>query len=121
MIMRAVAVKPLIKNSASLLDIPKPVINDSEILIKTSRVGIDGTDIEINQGAYGEAPENEDILVIGHEAVGEVVEIGAKVTDVQVGELVVPTVRRGDFKKLPGAWNQEGPWFSLRVFQGISG
>ncbi len=94
--MKAVAVKPLTKNSASLLDMPKPVINDSEALIKTCAVGIDGTDIEINQGAYGEAPVDEDILVIGHEAVGEVEEIGAKVTDLHVGELVVPTVRRGD-------------------------
>lgn len=57
-------------------------------------VGIDGTDREINAAAYGQAPPGEDTLVIGHEAVGRVVALGEGVHGVEVGDVVVPTVRR---------------------------
>ncbi|TET52792.1 MAG: glucose dehydrogenase, partial [Actinobacteria bacterium] len=92
--MKAIAVRPKKANSVSLIEIEKPRINDGEILIKTISVGIDGTDIEINQGLYGEAPTEEELLVIGHEAVGKVVAVGKGVGNIQVDDFVVPTVRR---------------------------
>src|SRR5262249_35488972 len=43
---------------------------------------------------YGTPPDGESRLVIGHESLGEVVEVGAGVTHVEPGDLVVPMVRR---------------------------
>ena len=58
------------------------------------RVGIDGTDTEINQGLYGEAPRGSEFLVIGHESLGRVEEVGAGVNELHAGDLVVATARR---------------------------
>ena len=45
-----------------------------------SRVGVDGTDREINAAEYGAAPQGYDFLVIGHEGFGRVGEVGPNVT-----------------------------------------
>ena len=58
-------------------------------------VGICGTDREEAAGGRADAPAGEKELVIGHEMLAEVVEVGKKVTRVQVGDRVVITVRRG--------------------------
>ena len=65
-------------------------------MIRTSMVGIDGTDREIESGVYGTPPDGADYLVLGHEAVGRVNELGEEVEDLGVGQCVVPTVRRPD-------------------------
>jgi threonine dehydrogenase-like Zn-dependent dehydrogenase len=57
-------------------------------------VGICGTDREIGAFHYGTPPAGSDDLILGHEALAEVVETGPDVTAVRTGELVVPTVRR---------------------------
>ncbi|MBO0703130.1 MAG: glucose 1-dehydrogenase, partial [Candidatus Dormibacteraeota bacterium] len=53
-----------------------------------------GTDREISSFEYGTPPPGDDHLVIGHEALAEVIESGPAVERVQPGDLVVPTVRR---------------------------
>lgn len=92
--MRAVALKPQVVDSVDLVEAPEPTISPEEVLVKTLSVGIDGTDIEINSGAYGQAPDDESLLILGHEAVGRVDAVGSAVRDFSEGELVVPTVRR---------------------------
>ncbi len=72
---------------------PEPV--SGEVLLRTLVVGIDGTDREIAIGDYGEPPEREEGLTIGHEALAQVEKVGENAGDFAVGELVVPTVRRG--------------------------
>ncbi|GAJ04055.1 unnamed protein product, partial [marine sediment metagenome] len=57
-------------------------------------LGIDGTDMEINRGEYGEAPQGNDFIVLGHEAVGQIENPGT--TNLGKGDLVVPMVRRPD-------------------------
>jgi threonine dehydrogenase-like Zn-dependent dehydrogenase len=57
-------------------------------------IGICGTDKEICSFEYGTPPVGSDYLIIGHEALGEVVEVGAEVKKLKPGDLVVPTVRR---------------------------
>jgi len=57
-------------------------------------VGICGTDKEICSFEYGTSPSGQDHLVIGHEALGQVVEVGLAVDRLRPGDLVVPTVRR---------------------------
>lgn len=96
--MKAIAVTPGEVNSVRLIEIPKPNLKTNEIMVKTIRVGIDGTDREINEAQYGTAPENEDFLVLGHEALGRIVEIGqdCNTSGFQIEDIVVPLVRRPD-------------------------
>ena len=57
-------------------------------------VGICGTDWEICTFEYGTPPPGDDHLVIGHEALAEVVATGSAVGRLRPGDLVVPSVRR---------------------------
>jgi glucose 1-dehydrogenase len=96
--MKAIAVKPGIKNSVHLVEMPKPSIDaiadGRGVLVKVLRVGVDGTDKEINNAEYGAAPAGDDFLVIGHEGFGVVEEVGPSVTELKKGDYVVATVRR---------------------------
>jgi threonine dehydrogenase-like Zn-dependent dehydrogenase len=74
----------------SLGDVP----NGRGVLVKVLRVGVDGTDKEINNAEYGAAPEGFDYLVIGHEGFGVVEAVGENVHDLRPGDYVVATVRR---------------------------
>jgi glucose 1-dehydrogenase len=65
-----------------------------QVTLRVLEVGICGTDREICSFEYGMPPPGDDHLVIGHECLAEVVEVGPAVSRVQVGDLVVPTVRR---------------------------
>ena len=77
---------------------PKPsldqVPNGRGVLVKVLRVGVDGTDKEINAAEYGAAPPGFDFLVIGHEGFGQVEAVGPNVTELKPGDYVVATVRR---------------------------
>lgn len=92
--MKAVVVTPGEKNSARLEEVEEPKVGEHQLLVKVLQVGIDGTDLEINEGLYGEPPPGKSGLIIGHEAVGEVVGVGPVVEEIKEGDLVVPTVRR---------------------------
>ena len=92
--MKAVAVVPSQKE-LRMVDHPLPqVSNDKEIKVKTLDVGICGTDREICTFVYGKPPQGDDHLVLGHESLGRVVEVGDAVSRFKVGDLVVPSVRR---------------------------
>jgi len=92
--MKAGVVKPGEKDSARLIEMDMPVISSGQALVRLLELGIDGTDMEINRGEYGEAPPDEDFVVLGHEAVGQIENPGT--TKLGKGELVVPLVRRPD-------------------------
>ena len=96
--MKAISVFPGKPNSVHVADLPKPsldqVPNGRGVLVKVLRVGVDGTDKEINAAEYGAAPPGFDFLVIGHEGFGQVEAVGPNVTEVKPGDYVVATVRR---------------------------
>lgn len=92
--MKAIVAEPPKKNSVKLIEIPKPHPRKGQVLLETLCVGIDGTDREINEGIYGTPPNGSHYLVLGHEAVARVQEIGDQVESFSEGDLVVPTVRR---------------------------
>lgn len=92
--MKAIVVTPGVKDSIHMRDVPDPPLGAAEVAVKTIRVGLCGTDGEINQGLYGKAPDGSDFLILGHENFGVVAEVGKGVTDYAVGDLVVATVRR---------------------------
>jgi kynurenine formamidase/threonine dehydrogenase-like Zn-dependent dehydrogenase len=66
----------------------------SEVLVRVADVGICGTDREICAFEYGTPPPGASELVLGHEALAEVAEVGPDVSWARPGDLVVPTVRR---------------------------
>jgi glucose 1-dehydrogenase len=96
--MKAIAVVPGKPNSVHLAELPKPSVDEIPggrgVLVKVLRVGVDGTDKEINSAEYGAPPPGYDFLVLGHEGFGQVEAVGANVTEVQPGDYVVATVRR---------------------------
>lgn len=79
----------------ALLSHPSPQISAAgHVRVRTVEVGVCGTDREICAFGYGVPPAGAEYLILGHEAVGEVVEIGAGVSDLRIGDWVVPSVRR---------------------------
>jgi len=96
--MKAIAVFPGQPGSAHLADLEKPSLSDVAggrgVLVKVLRVGVDGTDKEINAAEYGAAPDGYPFLVIGHEGFGQVEAVGPNVSFIRPGDFVVATVRR---------------------------
>ena len=92
--MKAIAVAPGSKKLETI-DLPRPRLRGpSDVLVRVLDVGVCGTDREICAFEYGTPPAGAKHLVIGHESLGEVVEVGPEVTRVRPGDLVVPMVRR---------------------------
>jgi glucose 1-dehydrogenase len=97
--LKAIAVHPGVPNSMHLADAPEPSTNDVPggrgVLVEVLRVGVDGTDKEINAAEYGAAPRGDDYLITGHESLGRVVETGPNVPGtLKPGTYVVALVRR---------------------------
>jgi kynurenine formamidase/threonine dehydrogenase-like Zn-dependent dehydrogenase len=92
--MRAVVVVPQEKSVRLVERSTPPRPSGSQVLLRTVEVGICGTDREICSFEYGTPPPGATELVLGHEALAEVVEAGPEVTWARPGDLVVPTVRR---------------------------
>jgi threonine dehydrogenase-like Zn-dependent dehydrogenase len=92
--MQAVAVRPAAREVARI-DHPEPrLASPTDVKLRILEVGVCGTDREIARFQYGTPPEGSDWLVIGHESLGEVVEVGPEVQGLAPGDLVVPMVRR---------------------------
>ncbi|SVE47180.1 uncharacterized protein METZ01_LOCUS500034, partial [marine metagenome] len=71
-----------------LEDVPEPEVRDNDVLIKVDRTGICGTDLHIynwDEWAQKTVPVP---MVVGHEFVGEIVEVGKNVRDFHLGEIV---------------------------------
>ena len=92
--MRAIAMFPTEKK-IRLVDRPSPQLEgDAQARVRILEVGVCGTDHEIARFEYGAPPAGEPYLVMGHESLGEVVEVGSAVSNLKPGDLVVTTVRR---------------------------
>jgi threonine dehydrogenase-like Zn-dependent dehydrogenase len=106
--MRALTVAPGIANSARVEDVPEPLAEDGSVLVRTTAVGVCGTDRDIVCGHYGWAPPGQSRLVIGHESLGVVREAPPQAAVVP-GDLVVGIVRRPDPEPCPscaiGEWD----------------
>src|SRR5271165_6742815 len=92
--MKAVSVFPG-SREIKVIEQKEPGISQpDQVLLRMLDVGICGTDWEICTFEYGTPPPGDDRLVIGHEALAEVVATGSAVERFQPGDLVVPSVRR---------------------------
>ena len=84
--------KALVKHESApglrMEDVPMPEIGINDVLIKIDRTGICGTDLHIyNWDAWAQSAVPVP-LVIGHEFVGEIVEVGSNVSDFSPGSIV---------------------------------
>jgi threonine dehydrogenase-like Zn-dependent dehydrogenase len=92
--MRAVALYPSTKRVEVVDREPPPAPGPTAARLRVLDVGVCGTDAELCAFEYGEPPAGADALVLGHEALAEVIEVGSGVEGLAVGDLVAPMVRR---------------------------
>ncbi len=71
-----------------LEEVPQPVIGINDVLIRVDRAGICGTDLHIYKWDEWAQKTIPVPMVVGHEFVGEVVEVGSNVKDFFPGETV---------------------------------
>lgn len=105
--MRALTTRPRRADSAGVEEIDEPA-GDGDVLVRTLAVGVCGTDREILAGEHGTAPADRPWLVLGHEALGEVIEARPD-SGLAAGDRVVPIVRIPDDPPCPscavGEWD----------------
>lgn len=91
----------------SIEEVNKPKYNDYQALVKTIACGMCGTDIKLLHRTFKGFPESMYPVMLGHEGVGEVVEVGAEVKSLHVGDKVLLPFVDADAANLPGlgsAW-----------------
>jgi threonine 3-dehydrogenase len=71
-----------------LQEVPKPEIGINDVLIRVHKTGICGTDLHIESWDGWAAQTIKPPLIVGHEFVGEIVEVGSNVSDFHPGDLV---------------------------------
>jgi glucose 1-dehydrogenase len=92
--MKALAVFPREKK-IRIIEQPMPKITTpTQVKVRMLEVGICGTDKEIAAFEYGSPPADSDYLILGHESLAQVAEVGGEVRNLRPGDLVVLTVRR---------------------------
>lgn len=89
---RGEIMKALVKKESKpglwLEEVPKPTIGINDVLIKVDRTGICGTDVHIYKWDDWAQKTIPVPMVVGHEFVGEIVEVGSNVADYVPGEIV---------------------------------
>jgi threonine 3-dehydrogenase len=84
--------KALVKKHAEpgiwMEDVPVPKVGINDVLVKVWRTGICGTDVHIYKWDAWAASTVPVPMVVGHEFVGEIVEVGANVNDFHPGQIV---------------------------------
>jgi threonine 3-dehydrogenase len=82
----------LVKTAAGpgleLRDVPRPAIGINDVMVRVQRTGICGTDLHIEAWDPWAAKAIKPPLVVGHEFAGEIVDVGANVSDFRPGDLV---------------------------------
>lgn len=91
--MKAIAVFPETRE-VKLIDHKEPAITTpTQVKLRTLEVGVCGTDKKITSFEFGGPPAGSEYLIIGHEMLGEVVEVGTEVRNLKPGDLAVAVVR----------------------------
>jgi threonine 3-dehydrogenase len=84
--------KALVKREAArglwLMDVPEPKPGDNDVLIRVKRTAICGTDVHIYKWDDWARQTIHTPMVVGHEFVGEIVDVGSNVNDYRPGMIV---------------------------------
>jgi threonine 3-dehydrogenase len=81
-------VKRFAKPGLWLEEVPEPELGINDVLIRVDRTGICGTDVHIYKWDKWAQRTIPVPLVVGHEFVGEIVDVGSNVSDFRPGEIV---------------------------------
>lgn len=73
---------------AEIRDVPVPVVGPGEVMLRVRRAGVCGTDLHIWSWDRWSQSRVKPPVTLGHEFVGEVVEVGPGVTNVRMGDVV---------------------------------
>jgi threonine dehydrogenase-like Zn-dependent dehydrogenase len=87
----ALVTQPGRTHTTRVEDVPVVKPREGEVLVRTLEVGVCGTDREISEGLFGSSPDDETLLVLGHEGLAVVERDGYGFTR---GQLVTAVVRR---------------------------
>ncbi len=109
--MRAITIAPGVPHSARLDEVPEPALSQGTLLVRALALGVCGTDREILEGLYGDAPPGEPRLILGHESLGEIEDAPAG-SGFSRGDRVVGIVRRPDPVPCPAC--AHGEWDMCR-------
>src|SRR3712207_786466 len=93
--MQALTVRPGQPGGLAVREVPEPDVSAGDLLVQGLALGVCGTDREIADGEYGTAPPGRDVLVLGHESLGRVLE-APDGSGFSAGDLVAGVVRRPD-------------------------
>ena len=88
--------------STEIREIPKPGYSSKQALVKTIACGMCGTDVKLLHRTFKGFPESVYPIMLGHEGVGEVVEVGSEVTTFKVGDKVILPFVDPDPELYPG-------------------
>ena len=79
-----------------LVDLPKPIIKENEVLIEIHSASVNQLDAKIKTGEFKLLLPYKFPLILGHDAAGIITEVGSKVSRFKVGDEVFS--RPADFK-----------------------
>jgi threonine dehydrogenase-like Zn-dependent dehydrogenase len=83
------------QRSLAMREVPDPALNaPGDVLLRVLEVGICGTDRDLARFHFGYPPKGMPYLILGHEALAEVIAVGSAVHTLQPGDLVAPLIRR---------------------------
>jgi len=85
--MRALVVEK--DGSMAIQEVQKPTCGPKQALVKTIAGGMCGTDVKIIHCCFKGFPESVYPVILGHEGVGEVIEVGADVKGFKIGDHVL--------------------------------
>jgi glucose 1-dehydrogenase len=91
---KAVAIFPERKEIRLIEHEAPQITQPTQVKLRMLEVGVCGTDRDICTFAFGTLPAGSEYLIIGHESLGEVVEVGSSVSTLKPGDLAVTVVRR---------------------------
>ena len=75
------------KHEVDVLDVPEPqILNDTDAIVRVTSTAICGSDLHLYNGFMPTMMKGD---ILGHEFMGEVVEVGGKVKKLKVGDRVV--------------------------------
>ena len=99
--------------SAEVVDADKPTPGRKDVLVRMRACGICGSDAFYI--TIGGIPPRQNHTPLGHEPAGEVVEVGAGVTDIAVGERRDVRARHREIHRVSGIENERDGSFHRRL------
>lgn len=107
--------------SRKIVDVSMPKIDESSALVKTLSCGVcNGTDMKIAHKAFKGIGEDCYPTLLGHEAVGEVVEVGKDVTHFKVGDHVLLPYIEGTLDGYNSHWGAYSEYGIVRDYSALA-